>query len=224
MKTRIITIEGIDGSGKTVQFERLAYRLEELGYSVARRAFPVYGSYFGKQIGRFLSGADGIKATDVDQKSMALWFALDRYMDFKDYRDGDTDFLLINRYVLSNAVYQSIRDGDIGKPDVVDYVLELEYGVLGLPRPDLNFFFDVETECAKANVEKKGFRDYIGSGKDVYEADRSIQQRASEKYSELAGRFDDTVIIKCTENGKMLAIETISDRVMAVLKERGLIE
>lgn len=224
MKTRIITIEGIDGSGKTVQFERLARRLNELGYSVALRAFPVYDSYFGKQIGRFLSGADGVKATDVDQKSMALWFALDRYMDFKDYCDGETDFLLINRYVLSNAVYQSIRDGDIGKPDIVDYVFELEYGVLGLPRPDLNLFFDVETECAKGNVEKKGFRDYIGSGKDVYEANKSIQQRASEKYAELAERFDDTVIINCTENGAMLPIDTISDMVMAALKERGLIE
>ncbi len=37
-------------------------------------------------------------------------------MDFRNYRDGEADFLLINRYVLSNAVYQSIRERDISEP------------------------------------------------------------------------------------------------------------
>ncbi|MDD7687731.1 MAG: thymidylate kinase, partial [Clostridiales bacterium] len=83
MKTKIITIEGIDGSGKTVQFDLLSSKLESMGYSVAKRAFPVYESFFGSQVGRLLSGADGIKATDVDQKSMALWFALDRFDSFR---------------------------------------------------------------------------------------------------------------------------------------------
>lgn len=224
MKTKIITIEGIDGSGKTVQFEKLAASLEALGYSVEKRAFPVYTSYFGQQIGKFLSGADGVSATDIDQKSMALWFAMDRFKAFEDFKDGENDFLLINRYVLSNAVYQSIRDCDIDKPDIVDWVFDLEYNVLSLPRPDLNVFFNVETECAKSNVAKKGFRDYIGNGSDVYEANKSIQQRASEKYAELAERFTDTVIINCTENGQMLSVDAIADMVFAVIKQRGLID
>ena len=224
MKTKIIAIEGIDGSGKTVQFNMLARRLRSLGFTVAAREYPVYSSFFGGQVGKYLSAAEGVKATDVDQKSMALWFAMDRFADFKDYKDGAADFLIINRYVLSNAVYQSIRDCDIGKPDIIDWVFELEYEKLGLPRPDLNLFFDVEPQRAGINVEKKGFRDYVGKSKDVYEKDTSIQHRAREKYAKIASEHDDTVIIPCMENGRMRSPEAISELVMKTLAERKLIQ
>ena len=223
MKTKIITIEGIDGSGKTIQLDMLASRLSSLGFSVAKRSFPMYTSFFGEQIGSFLSGNGEIAATDVDQKSMALWFALDRFDDFKDYIDGESDFLLINRYVLSNAVYQSIRDSDYNKPDIVDWVFELEYSKLSLPRPELNIFLSVETDCAKKNVSKKGYRDYVGSGSDVYEKSRSLQQRASDKYYELSKRFSDVEVVSCTENGEMRSVEAISDSVMTLLEKRGLL-
>ncbi len=159
---------------------------------------------------------------------MALWFAMDRFMDFRNYRDGEADFLLINRYVLSNAVYQSIRERDISEPGsdnsaFADWVFRLEYDVLGLPRPTLNLFFDVDTECAGKNVDKKGFRDYIGIGRDVYEKSAGIQARARAKYREMSERFSDTVIIPCTENGAMLPPETISNAVFELLRERGLI-
>ena len=223
MKTKIIAIEGIDGSGKTVQIELLQKKLLERGYSVSIRSYPVYSSFFGSQVGLLLSGSGGIKATDVDQKSMAMWFALDRFDDFKSFVDGDADFLLINRYVLSNAVYQSIRDGDWDKPDIVDWVFELEYNKLGLPRPELNLFFDVDTDCAGHNVDKKGFRDYIGSGRDVYESSLSSQQRGRNKYIEIALRFDNIEIIKCTQDGTMLAPEHISECVVSSLIKHGII-
>lgn len=223
MKTVIITIEGIDGSGKTVQFELIAKRLTELGFSVEKKSYPIYGSYFGARVGKYLTAADGVDATDVDQRSMALWFAMDRYMDFKGFCDGEYDFLLINRYVLSNAVYQSIREKDLGKPDIVDWVFELEYDVLGLPRPSLNLFFDVDTANASNNVEKKGYRDYVGSGKDVYEASTSIQQRARDKYREVAARYSDTAIINCTDTDGMLPPEKICDAVFEELNARNLL-
>ena len=104
-KTRIIAIEGIDGSGKGVQYRLLRDALLARGYTVATRDFPAYDSFFGGEIGKLLSGAEGTRADQVDGKSMALWFALDRFESFRDYRDGATDILILNRYVLSNAVY-----------------------------------------------------------------------------------------------------------------------
>ena len=41
-KTKIITIEGIDGSGKTVQFELLTKGLQDRGFTVQKRAYPVF--------------------------------------------------------------------------------------------------------------------------------------------------------------------------------------
>lgn len=224
MKTRIITIEGIDGSGKTVQFNKLYENLTGLGFSVDTRSFPEYGSFFGGQVGRFLSGEEGVLATDVDQKSMALWFALDRFDAFKGWRDGEYDFLIINRYVLSNAVYQSIRDRDIGKPDIIDWVFELEYGRLGLPRPALNLFFDVNTERAGQNVDRKGFRDYVGAGRDVYESSLGIQERARNMYIRASQRYEDVCIINCMYQGNMRTPDDIASDVMATLHARGLLE
>lgn len=223
MKTRIITIEGIDGSGKTVQLALLESALVSMGFSVAKRAYPVYDAFFGAQVGGFLSGSGGVSAVDVDQKSMALWFALDRWEDFKGYTDGETDFLIINRYVLSNAVYQSVREQDMDRPDIIDWVFELEYNHFALPRPVLNLFFDVEPECAGRNVDSKGYRDYIGKGRDAYESSGGIQQRARAKYLQACERFDDIAIIKCTSCGRMLEPEAISHKVIDELKRRGII-
>ena len=223
MKTRIITIEGIDGSGKTVQYNKLLEGLAAMGYSVDTKSFPVYEAFFGKQVGRLLSGEEGVFATEVDQKSMALWFAMDRWAAFADWKDGEYDYLIINRYVLSNAVYQSIRDRDLDRPDIMDWVFDLEYGQLGLPRPDVNIFFDVAAESAGRNVDKKGFREYVGEGRDVYERSLGMQERARNMYLTAAERYDDVVIINCMHGGAMLPPETISARVMEILHEREIV-
>lgn len=224
MKTRIITIEGIDGSGKTVQFNRLLENLRALGYTVGTMSFPDYEAFFGKQVGRYLSCEEGVAATDVDQKSMALWFALDRWEAFKNWKDGEYDFLIINRYVLSNAVYQSIRDRDIDKPDIIDWVFELEYEHFGLPRPAVNLFFDVATERAGQNVDMKGFRDYVGSGRDVYERSLGIQERARNMYVRAAERYEDVCIINCMDGSLMKAPDCIAGEVMELMRERGLLD
>lgn len=223
-KTKVIAIEGIDGSGKSVQFARLRDSIMAMGYTVEAREYPVYSSYFGSLVGEYLSGSGGIKADTVDAKSMALWFALDRWEDMKDHRDGEYDYMLINRYVLSNGVYQSIRDIDLGREDLVDWVFELEYDHFGLPRADLFLFYDVAPAQAGKNVMKKGFRDYVGGeGKDVYESSSGIQQRAREKYLETARRRDDIAVIQCMGADGFRTIDDIAAETLAVLKERSFI-
>ncbi|MBQ3109224.1 MAG: dTMP kinase [Clostridia bacterium] len=223
-KTIVIAFEGIDGSGKTVQMQRLARRLSDRGMRVATRAFPAYDSFFGKEIGYLLSGAEGVTADQVDHKSMALWFALDRFEAMRDYVDGEADVLLINRYVLSNAVYQSIRDRDLAYPDLLDWVFDLEFGRFGLPVPDVHVVLDVGTEIAGGNVDKKGYRDYVGgNARDVYESIPGIQQRARLKYLEYAERRSDILVIPCMENGKLMSELEIADLIEEALLKRGII-
>ena len=222
-KTKIISIEGIDGSGKGSQFALLFEALSARGLRVARRDYPRYDSFFGTQVGKLLSGEGGVRADTVDGKSMALWFALDRWESFRDYRDGEADILLLNRFVLSNAVYQSIRDIDLGKPDIVDWVFELEYEHFGLPRPDATLLFDVSSEQAEENVKKKGFRGYVGDKADVYEESTGIQERARKKYLECAERFPEIAVIPCMENGKFLSPEEICFRAVKEFEWRGVL-
>ena len=84
-QTKIIAFEGIDGTGKSVQMEALRQRLEERGLSVGVLSFPDYDSFFGGCVGRYLTKRDGVSASDVDQRSMALWFAMDRWAAFRDF-------------------------------------------------------------------------------------------------------------------------------------------
>ena len=205
-KTKIIAIEGIDGSGKGVQYQLLRDALCARGYSVATRDFPAYDSFFGREIGKLLAGTGSVRADQVDGKSMALWFALDRFES-----------------LLSNAVYQSIRDIDLGKPDLADWVFELEYTHLSLPRPDINLVFSIAPEQAEAKERKKGCRSYVGAGRDVYEASHGIQARAMAQYLAYAARYDDIAVIPCMEQGQLLPIEAISARVLATLHARGIL-
>lgn len=207
---RVITFEGIDGTGKGTQMERLAAALKARGLRVACISFPMYDSFFGAQVGRYLTGRDGVRADEVDGKSMALWFALDRFEAFQKADYSDCDVLLINRYVLSNAVYQSIRDCDIGRPDLLDFVLETEHEHFRIPRPDRILLFDMDLDAAAQNVDRKGFRSYVGEGRDIYESIPAIQLRARRKYLEYAARLDNVSVIPCmAENGALKSIEDI---------------
>ena len=152
--TKIIAFEGIDGTGKTVQLQRLYERLTARGLSVLTLSFPMYDSFFGAECGRLLSGSGGVRANEVDQKSMALWYALDRFEAFREFDYSKADVLLINRYILSNAVYQSVRERDLGNPDLLDFVVSLEYEHFRIPRADVHIVLDMNPETASENVGK----------------------------------------------------------------------
>ena len=217
-ETKIIAFEGIDGTGKSVQMEALRTRLEARGLRVGVLSFPDYGSFFGGCVGRYLTKKDGVSASDVDQRSMALWFAMDRWAAFQGFDYGRFDVLLINRYVLSNAVYQSIRDRDLNGPDILDFVTELEFEQLKIPRPHLQLILDMDLSDAQQNVSKKGYRDYVGDEKDEYEKQDSIQIRARAKYLSFGERLDNVQVIPCMADGALLSIETIAQRVYAAVK------
>ena len=217
--TKIIAFEGIDGTGKTVQLQQLFERLTARGLVVRTLSFPMYETFFGAECGRLLSGSGGVRANEVDQRSMALWYALDRFEAFRDFNYSDADVLLINRYILSNAVYQSVRDRDLGNPDLLDFVVELEYEHFRIPKADVHIVLDMNPENALENVGKKGFRDYVGDQPDIYEALPDIQKRARQKYIEYAKRMPEIHIIPCMEQNKLKSIEAIGDLIDAELAD-----
>ena len=217
--TKIIAFEGIDGTGKSVQMERLGRRLTNEGRRVRTLSFPMYDTFFGREVGALLSGSGGVRADEVDGKSMALWYALDRFEAFRNFDYTDADVLLINRYVLSNAVYQSIRDIDLGKPDLLDFVLSLEHEHFMLPRADVHIVLDVATDAAAHNVDQKGFREYVGNAKDVYEALPGIQERARQKYIEFSRRLDNVYVIPCMGEHGLRSIGEIGLMIDDILKD-----
>lgn len=218
--TKILAFEGIDASGKTLQHELLYKRLSGKGFSVATKSFPEYDSFFGARIGELLGG-EALRADEIDSKSMCLWFAMDRWQAFRDNGWAESDYLLINRYTLSNAVYQSIRE--IDSRDMLEWVTELEHGQLALPKPDAYIVLDVLPQNADKNMAGRGGREYTQSSRDVYETSQSIQIRAREKYIQYASELKNVLIIECIDNGDLLPPDDIHDKILKKLMQRGLV-
>lgn len=216
-----ISFEGIDGSGKTAQIAILEQRLAALGHTVAVRGYPAYESFFGLEIGRLLGGADpDATAGSLDPKSMALWYALDRWLDHARSSGEGVTHLLLNRYTLSNVVYQSMRSR---RPEEVRrWVDHLEHEVLNLPRPDAYIILDTPLRLAGANVLKKETRSYTSEAQDVYERDMALQRRVQEGYLAAARELPNARIVPSNDGDMLLPPEVIGARVFAALTELGL--
>ncbi len=77
-KPYLIAFEGIDGAGKTHQLGLLDRHLRRLKAVVTKRSCPSYREFFGRELAKLLSGKETVHAANLDPKSMALWYALDR--------------------------------------------------------------------------------------------------------------------------------------------------
>ena len=215
----IIALEGIDGTGKGTQAQILRERMSALGKRCLELSFPDYDSFLGQEIGLLLSGRNETTAATLDPKSMALWFAAERMRTFQGIDRCTYDFIVLNRYVLSNVVYQSLRVEPGEREAFSNWVLELEYGQFNLPRPDVVFVFDVDERQSEINVVQKGYRGYTGDYPDVYEGSRATQSEARQAYRDLAGQTKGDVLIECmNECGAMRPADEIAETVFGNIK------
>ena len=177
----LIAIEGLDGAGKTTQVALLANALSAIDVV----SFPRYDTFFGRHIRELLDATSGLSAQTVDPRSMALWYALDRVQWARDRKPAPDGMVLLNRYTLSNAVYQSARAGD---PAMFEWVLRLEFEELALPRPDVTVVLDVGPETSQRRVAFRGDH-------DVYERAADLLARVREGYLAAAKTQRDVVVV-----------------------------
>jgi dTMP kinase len=215
-----IAFEGIDGAGKSKQMELLR---RSLAYQEGRRvhtlSFPRYDCFFGREVADRLMGRHALGADRLDSKSMALWYALDRWRAFQDRGTDTSDFLLLDRFTLSSAVYQSLRTP--GSEDaLVDWILTLEHVELAIPVPDIYIILDINPEIAQANILNKGFRQYSGSTSDVYERSSELLTRARDQYLRLAQMFEGIQVIDCMQSPRVMKTpEAIHEQVLRCLEQ-----
>ena len=218
-KTVIIAFEGIDGSGKSIQFKLLRESMARRGKSVGILDFPNYDSFFGKEIGRLLSGKEAVTASELDPRSMSLWYAADRWNALRDFKAARYDLVLMNRSTMANAAYQGTRCGD--PAELAKWIYELEFQVFGIPEPDLCFIFDIPVSLSRKNVAKKGFRGYVGADADVYEKDAAFLERVRTGYQICAGLFPGSVLLNCAASeSEMREPEEIAAEVLQIVKSR----
>ncbi len=216
MSCKIIAIEGIDGSGKNLQVDLLYDTLQAQGLKCHKVSFPDYEGFFGKEIGKMLKGDDAVSAKEVDGKSMALWYALDRWNRFKEINTDDYHVLLLNRYTLSNVIYQSLNTKD---RDFKDWIFKLEHEILNLPKPDIYILLDVNQEVSRQNVQKKGYRDYVGEKADVYENSSDLMSAVRNLYLEYAKNNENVYIVQSVENNQMRPYKEIHSEIFSIAEK-----
>ncbi len=225
-----IVIEGLDGSGKSTQLQRLreyfsGHGLDHFFLHFPRTDAPV----FGELIARFLRGELG-KIEEVDPYLVALLYAGDR-RDAAPLLRHETEkkkIVLVDRYVYSNIAFQCAKLDDPATQETLrNWILQMEYEHFGIPRPDLNIFLDVPfsfTEKQLSGGRKGSERDYLQGRHDIHEANLMFQQKVREIYLRFAAGEKDCITIPCyTEDEQMLPAGIIFGKILQVLQEEKLI-
>lgn len=217
---KIIVIEGTDCSGKETQSKRLIERLNDEGYKTELISFPNYKSPTGKIVGGAYLGKPeigesffGEEALTLDPKIACLYYAADRLYNMTKVNDLlDQGYVVIlDRYVTSNLAHQGGKIFDERKRlETYKWIDELEYGFLGLPKPDETIFLHVPFEYAKEL--KKNRKDL-----DIHEKSEDHLRNAERSYVELANLYEWSTI-ECIRDGELRSIDDIADEVYDRLK------
>ncbi|OIW30126.1 hypothetical protein CONLIGDRAFT_702609 [Coniochaeta ligniaria NRRL 30616] len=159
----LIVLEGLDRSGKTTQVKLLEQRFVELGKKVKVMRFPDRSTPIGQMIDSYLRSQ-----TEMDDHVIHLLFSANRWEAAKQIHSllssGTT--VLCDRYYYSGIVYSAAKQnpslslGWARHPEV------------GLPRPDLVLFLDLDEDRARARG---------GWGGEVYER-AEMQRRVRELF------------------------------------------
>ena len=210
MKSKIIVIEGLDGSGKATQTALLAQKLSDRGVKVRRLEYPDYDSPSSSLVKMYLSGEFGSKPEDVNAYAASAFYAVDRAAGFlgdwkNDYQSGT--LFLCDRYCTSNIIYQMAKVSDSERDAFIEWQADFEYDKLGLPRPDAVIYLDVSPDVSQKLMEKRYGGDQ--SKKDLHESNLSflLSCRKSALY---AAEKCGWRIIDCCENGGIKPIDRIS--------------
>ncbi len=147
-KPLFIVFEGLDGTGKTTQMERLAETLRAEGVSVALTAEPT-DSEDGRRLRRVLAGKE-----PADNPCLAALFLLDRIGHNTDPVHGIERMLangctvLSDRYYYSSLAYQ-------GEGEDFGWVADMNLHCPAIRRPDGCIFLDMEPEDSMARIRAR---------------------------------------------------------------------
>ena len=224
-KGKLIVIDGTDGSGKATHTDMLMERLarEGRGNLIKKTDFPQYKTYSAFFVEKYLRGEYGA-LDEVGPSRASLFYALDRYDASFEIRqwleEGVT--IISNRYASSNIGHQAGKITDPEERDrCIAWIKEIEYELLGIPKPDINILLYVPPKMGQRLVGMKQKREYArGKKRDIHEADLGHLKKASDAYLYVAEKEGWKVINCMDKRAKLRGKEDIHQEIWDYLKER----
>jgi len=219
---KFVVIEGVDGSGKSTQFELLKKKLIKSGYKVKTVDFPrYYSSIWGRMVGKFLKGEYG-DFDGVNPYLVVLMYMLDQYTWSRDVgeeilRKGQ--IILSNRYFTSN-VHQIAKLEGKEREEYRRWLWPAGYKHLRLLKPDLVLFLDVEPRIAVLMNKTKRDRKYLkGEKEDEAEKRFYHQKSAYREYLKTVKQFKYWTRVKCMTGRKIDTPKKIHARIWSIVKK-----
>ena len=211
-----MVICGIDGSGKSVQAKALVRRAEEEAVPARSISFPRYGQgFFAEVVARYLRGEFGADASSVDPHMASIPYAGDRWEAAPQIREWLADGCLVvcNRYVSANLAHQGGKMTDPAERQAFfDWVIELEYGVFQIPRPDLHVWLDMDPDVAVRLIDRKEDRSYLRQSRDIHENIEHLEA-TREVYRTLCQSGEGWVAVPCSDDGEPRDVDEIAAEV-----------
>ncbi len=219
---KIIVIEGTDSSGKETQSEILNKKLKEMGLNVKKISFPNYQSPACEPVKMYLAGEFGTDPTKINPYPISMMYAIDRYASFKQdwgkfYEEGG--IIVTDRYTTSNMVHQASKiENKNEKIKYLNWLEDLEYDKIEIPKPDMVIFLNMPTEFAEKLMLTRNNKITGEKKKDIHEQDLSYLKKSHENACEIA-KIQDWKEILCVSGDKIKTIDEISEEILAVVKE-----
>lgn len=216
MSGKLITMEGLDGSGKATQTELLCKALAGRGVRLRRVSFPDYNEPSSVLARMYLNGEFGADPDDVNAYAASSFYAVDRYASYQkhwrqDYRNGS--LIIADRYTTSNIVFQLSKLPREQWPGFVEWVQDYEYDKLGLPRPDLTIYLNMPLEVSQKLLSGR----YHGNEekKDIHESNAEYL-RACRTSADYAVRRLNWKTVQCADIGRLKTVEQIHGEVLEI--------
>lgn len=189
---KFITIEGLDGCGKSTQLEKLATALRQIHLPVITTREPG-GTAMGEKIRDVLlnSATSGLSP----QAELALMFAA-RAQHLKEVilpGLSDGKFVLCDRFTDSSEAYQGG-----GRKLGSEPVLALHQALCGDLQPDLTILMDSDVSASVARARRRNLALAGGRKKDenrFEKESRAFFDRVRNKYLEIAKREPGRMVV-----------------------------
>lgn len=217
MASKLIVIEGLDGSGKGTQSALIAQALIDRGHKVRKLTFPDYDSNSSALVKMYLGGELGSSPDAVNAYAASSFYAVDRVASFlKDWRKDylECDYIVADRYVTSNIIYQMSKVSESERDDYINWCEDYEYNRLGVPKPDIVIYLDMPPHVSQKLMSGR----YKGdeSKKDIHEKNMSFLLSCRESALYALNKLS-WVHLSCAENDTPKSIETITQQILSII-------
>lgn len=217
MSGRLIVIDGLDGSGKHTQAERLTARCAAEGVAVRAVSFPDYEQPSSALVKQYLAGEFG-QADEVSPYAAASFYAIDRFASYNkfwknDYLAGHT--IIADRYTTSNLFHQMCKLPQSAWDSFAGWMENFEYQKLGLPRPDAVIFLDMHPDVARGLISARYHGDE--SRRDIHENNFDYLLRCRE-CALYAAEHCGWYLVNCSDEHQAFSVDVIAEEVYKIVK------